>query len=335
MSGINRHMPGCGCCGCEVFTDDFNRADDTNIGSDWSEESGAWAIASNKLAGSSNGIAVYNTTISQASYKVESIVRTDTANDTVGVVAYYTDANNYYSAILSIGAGTRTLKIFETVAGVTTERASVNVTSAAVNVDHTVSLCVNHDGSSAHLAAMYGSTPLVAWSDATPLSGPGKAGVYRKSAAGATTWDEFSVSLTNTDDCPGCVCGLCTEGTSPNSIQVVIAGATGYCSDINGTYVLDKVVDCYAATDCEWQLTGLSKGQACNFQWLRARYASDGTFYVNFHTGSKCNLSLSIQWSVGLGSNDCSSWSSVSISTFLASSCCGSMGSPTCTLTAL
>lgn len=46
------------CCvtGCDIASDDFNRADSTSVGSDWVEISGDWAIASNKLTVPTAGI---------------------------------------------------------------------------------------------------------------------------------------------------------------------------------------------------------------------------------------------------------------------------------------
>lgn len=48
-------MPTRRCCcsetayGCDIAADDFNRADSTNIGSQWTEHAGDWEIASNNL----------------------------------------------------------------------------------------------------------------------------------------------------------------------------------------------------------------------------------------------------------------------------------------------
>jgi len=37
------------CCGCVIASDDFNRANSTNLGSNWTELAGDWSIASNQL----------------------------------------------------------------------------------------------------------------------------------------------------------------------------------------------------------------------------------------------------------------------------------------------
>ncbi len=44
------------CCapaGCDYFTDEFTRADSTDLGDDWTEDTGDWSIASNMLTVSS------------------------------------------------------------------------------------------------------------------------------------------------------------------------------------------------------------------------------------------------------------------------------------------
>lgn len=32
---INKHAPGCNCCGCPLFSDSFDRADSETIGNGW------------------------------------------------------------------------------------------------------------------------------------------------------------------------------------------------------------------------------------------------------------------------------------------------------------
>lgn len=52
-------MPPRFCCcvtGCDIASDDFNRADSTSLGADWVEISGDWAIASNKLTVPTAGV---------------------------------------------------------------------------------------------------------------------------------------------------------------------------------------------------------------------------------------------------------------------------------------
>lgn len=44
------HNPGCPCCGCPEYEDDFNRADNDDLGSKWEEKpGGVWDIYSNQL----------------------------------------------------------------------------------------------------------------------------------------------------------------------------------------------------------------------------------------------------------------------------------------------
>ena len=47
-----RFLPCSSCCGCVIFTDDFDRAE---IGSDWEEKSGTWSIDTDRLKGCGTG----------------------------------------------------------------------------------------------------------------------------------------------------------------------------------------------------------------------------------------------------------------------------------------
>ncbi len=55
-----KNSPGCGCCGTcqQLFLDEFNRSDSTNIGSDYSEDVAGWEIKSNKLYSLTAGAAL-------------------------------------------------------------------------------------------------------------------------------------------------------------------------------------------------------------------------------------------------------------------------------------
>ena len=48
---IGRWMvPGsCGCCTCRYFFDQFTRADSSDLGNNWTEEAGSWAIGDYRL----------------------------------------------------------------------------------------------------------------------------------------------------------------------------------------------------------------------------------------------------------------------------------------------
>lgn len=49
---FKKNNPGCNCCageGCFEFTDDFNRANSTTLGTDWNEVAGDWEILNNEL----------------------------------------------------------------------------------------------------------------------------------------------------------------------------------------------------------------------------------------------------------------------------------------------
>src|SRR5678815_3898885 len=100
----------CGNCGCEppgppscpCFTDDFNRADSTNLGSDWTETSGSWSISSNRLTLSSpsNGDNAQITPFTPlpptagSCSRIQCTLSGSSGGDKPGVLVRYTDASN-------------------------------------------------------------------------------------------------------------------------------------------------------------------------------------------------------------------------------------------------
>lgn len=51
--GMGNKNPGCNCCGdpatCDFMKDDFNRADNDDVGADWIDTTNQWEIENNKL----------------------------------------------------------------------------------------------------------------------------------------------------------------------------------------------------------------------------------------------------------------------------------------------
>lgn len=251
---------GCGCESCEHVNETFDRADSTSLGSDWTEVSNDWSISSNVLTVASNSsIAVWSTAITVDYYRVICDVRSTVNADELGVVGYYTDSSNFYSAELRPNSGTAVLRLYKTVAGSKTQLATVDLT-AALSTYHELSLCITRawDGGLRLTAKIGSQTAIAEVAEFTPsLSGPGKAGVIRSTATGTTTWDNFRVESTfeENEDCEECYrkC-CCDEGTVPRQVQAVVTdfgshgscGAT--CAALNGTYTLDYIGGCAWAT---------------------------------------------------------------------------------------
>lgn len=117
------HGMGFCCCppaGCDYFSDDFNRADSSDLGSDWTETAGDWSIASNLLAVSTaSAVVTCNTThpTSGTAYRVSvamcggqegDALRAWINNDptTFGEVTFHTDGATGRARLRLFVAGT-------------------------------------------------------------------------------------------------------------------------------------------------------------------------------------------------------------------------------------
>lgn len=97
-----------------IFTDDFNRGDSSDLGSDWTETVGSLAIASNQLV-TTDGFTAYasdNTAVGSANYSVEADIFTSpVSGGSGGVHARYQDATNFY--ILYVASAENLLKLYK------------------------------------------------------------------------------------------------------------------------------------------------------------------------------------------------------------------------------
>lgn len=98
---VKRWSPGCNCCTCLVFSDDFNRADNDDPGGNWNEVSGDWDIVSNVLEGITDGILV-TTQLPHAPHRNNYAHSFFFTIDSVGgtysewhVIVNYVDSNNF------------------------------------------------------------------------------------------------------------------------------------------------------------------------------------------------------------------------------------------------
>lgn len=84
------------------FSDDFNRADNDDLGSDWTEVVGDWDISSNELITSSDlALTVTSITQTNANYYVQADISMSAAGDKVALIARYVNATTYYAFLVS------------------------------------------------------------------------------------------------------------------------------------------------------------------------------------------------------------------------------------------
>lgn len=260
-----------GCCAdCVLFADAFDRADSSDLGSDWSEAAGDWEIDSGSLTVASSGaIAVHATTLGASHYRVQVALRSDTAGDVLGAVAYYTDTNNYYSAEVTLHDTGPVIALYKTVSGTRTLLRSKSLLPGEADTGEPITLtfCLEQAGAagkllSAELSTTEARTRISASDDA--LSGPGQAGLFAQTVAGTIAFDDFLVEATEDAvsacaDCPK-ECYACRHGL-PDQFQVVASGfvdepftcSGNVCPDLNATYTLD-FDGLNASGWCQWSL---------------------------------------------------------------------------------
>lgn len=238
------------CCGgggtpCEFLVDDFNRADDTDIGSDWDETSGSWAISSNALVGSSAGRCetVAGRPDAATKYTVEA-----TITDTGRILFDVDGTGNYHYIEMEIsGSGTAFRLLFGNQSG---QFAFTSFAAFATYMDMPytrvyIKVCV----SGASALVNYGNlTTGFAVINFTPVNGL-LAGVGTSSSA---TIEDFSFKHMDAScsECePWCNSACCSDSTATE--YVVDFGAMSLtdngCSDmdlIGGEYTLSNNGNC-------------------------------------------------------------------------------------------
>ena len=233
------------CCGCEVFVDEFNRSNDTDIGPDWDEVSGDWSIASNNLSITDDDGICKCETDGTLSYIVRVGCSGGTTGDEWRLIFDYTDSNNYSYA--RIVRSTLTSRIYL----VSVSGGSHTVIFTGGNFDFAfaqrlyVEACVH---SNYVIIATSTSADFALY---TPRLGKGVTHTIGTCGLGTGTnaatpvkFDNFRIlnheqSQSNCPDCRG-TCRWCIDDLVAERYQVVITGVTGAndCSDFNGTWIL-------------------------------------------------------------------------------------------------
>ena len=124
----------CCCNSCVIFQDDFNRADDTNLGANWDAglTVGTWEIASNELkCTTANGYVVTSATATQNHFSVR--MKGSNDGDCLRISAYNSGASLVnYVIELKVGA-TAKIRVYNDIplTGTQTLQAECSVTAAS------------------------------------------------------------------------------------------------------------------------------------------------------------------------------------------------------------
>lgn len=263
---MNKYSPGAGCvcCGpgdsCTLLNDTFDRANSTNLGSDWTEGGGSidLEISSNSVIRVSGNptYAISTVTHSSGDIRVTMAVTAPTSGSKFRIIFDFVDASNYVFAEFTTGGGAGGgVRLWKRVGG--TETALTSTAAITASGSFTWDACMRGPyfsaGSSTTRANAF-------WSSANGTFGLG---------FGSTTAnmkiDSFLAQKVEEgcDVCMGSTCnGVCDAAYPlPFQIQAVLSGmhnnAFGVvcpdCADLDGTYVLDARYNspcwfCYAGT---------------------------------------------------------------------------------------
>ena len=299
MQGIQDGCETCGCESCDIFSDNFNRADDTDLGSDWSEVSGSWAITSNTLRTSStSAVCVHDNGTSSSAMSVSCEVQ-GASGDYLRVIAAYQDASNYWFAEVKIGAsGTGRFDLYQRSGGTNTLKSG-GTGSIAASTWHTVTVCImfGENGSTDTVTAQLNSTlafQRFAYHTETVNDG---CGVGTGSTAGSVQFDNFAVTKTD-GSCPKCVldCTTCGgSGAAPLAFDVTLpvmerVGSAG-CPDC--TIFSNQTYRIYQCAPCSWLgVAGTCNGVTYNI--LLTNTTAVGVAYLVFFPdiGEAANIAV-------------------------------------------
>lgn len=330
----------CGCCNvtadpCAIFSDNYDRTDDSSPGASWSEENGQVAISSNTLAYiSGSDVACISTTThtSQAVTITVDVRQTGfvlISGTEFRVILSYVDASNYYYAALKIGTS-QYLRIVERVGGVDTV-LSTTTTTTTINTTYTIRACMtgpfiyatcNASGAPEVFAAHTGSS--------------GEFGVGFGAADIFSTFDNF-VARAVEDGCEDCerpICsGACSGEGLPDAVEMtvsgVVNGSCGDCADYNGTFILSPLPESpciyvYEASDvC---------GGGRDYYFFFGGAGGGGT---SFEAAIRTGILQDITWEESsVASEDCRNLVDFDIPWSTHGTLCDGSGS-TCTITSL
>lgn len=252
------------CCdgvACVICADNFDRTDGTDITTGsacgWTEESGAWEIATNRLrATGPTGIVSCNTFQAGVPGNYISVnISSDRNNRTANVVVNFEDTSNYDFVEVNFSATTGQIKIWEVVAGTPNElAASASTLNIALNTDHLLLVCLR--GGFLNVKLTHGATT-TGLTTALDGQADSKVGLARGKIGGGPdgniefdnwSYERNASELTGCNDCQtNCAdCVGCNGGFATNWYQVSITGVKNppvtdrcsQCEGINGTYLI-------------------------------------------------------------------------------------------------
>jgi hypothetical protein len=226
----------CSCCCAPVFSDNFDRADSDDVGADWVEASGTWAISGNVLRASASSSVIQLATFPAYGDVVQVKMRAQSAGDVLGLG-------------LDSGYGTQSYLIFTFGSpgqlGISYDAATCSVALAA-GVWHTIKLQVLTQ-------TQYGGAIMGVWIDGVEVwrgqSFQTEWGALVLLAVTVATYAEFDDFIVWPPAKVNAKCPApptrCWPFEPVDEVQLDLAGFGDgtycACSNLNGTYYLSVV----------------------------------------------------------------------------------------------
>lgn len=234
------HSDGTCCCDagpCRSFSDGFNRADGTDIGSTWTEVSGDWSISSNTLAeaGTSGAVAIYNNHWSQTAVIANVNTVSESNGDRYRIVVNYKDSANYMYAELYINGVNGSEISLHSVSGGADTTLETDTILSLTGTSRTFAVCL---GSNGFQGSVNNAVASLVWNEQGPVHADGYQSGLGNGAAQAIEFDDFYMSehLDDNADCPGCICA-CDGKTWPKVLNAKVT-YSGRCAPVVNTFTI-------------------------------------------------------------------------------------------------
>ena len=295
----------CQCChtftGCTIVQDSFERADSTDVGSEWLEVAGDWSISGNAVTvTATDGLLIAAAT--RATYFAHYLVDA-TLSDGGRLVFDYLDADNWYALQYLKGIGR--VYLYQCSGGMVSFQDSL-LTISSQPASISLRVCVN--GST--LIVNRGTNAIVR--TFTPFGG-NRAGVG--CASGSVTIDDFLFSYDRSDDptCPFCNANCTTCADNSQTL-------TEYLVDLaNFTFTSNQGSnDCARCEAISGEFTVAATPTGCLWQYVEQDFCGSGCTDPDCLPLADLVITLKL---IPLGSGDCRLEVRISLSINSAPNC--------------
>jgi hypothetical protein len=242
--------PCCDTLDCSLFSDDFNRANTSSLGADYSEASGDWEITSNKLNPPADGVlkVTLSTPASPNGVKIKATMNSVGTGE-MSLIVDYVDASNYhYVSVVATGATAGTMQIWKMEAGSPTALTTADaIPSFSWNTDYTLEVCWEEDRIG---AAFTQGVNTLEQGAVTTGHGGNFTGLRTASANTSARFDDLFVTSLE-EGCERCgeACTECEHDSFQVDIEDVTDALCADCANVNNSYIVRRIPP---DADCAW-----------------------------------------------------------------------------------